>query len=143
MGLRKPIVWRVILSDDHYSPQAPTGYPEDAREVRPREHRRKAFKAGLISYQNHALTVDCVIRDISSSGVKLKFQEGVLVPEHFTLTIPMEGQRVDCQVRWRHKDEVGAVFVGQMELDPKNARKQSLDVEYVISKKQSILRKTG
>ena len=111
------------------------------RDLRPREHRRKAFKAGIISYQNHALTVDCVIRDISSSGVKLQFQDGVMVPENFTLTIPMEGTRVDCQVRWRHKTQIGAVFVGQMEQDPKNARKQSLDIDYVIQKKQSILRK--
>ena len=131
------------MSDHTYAPHAPVGYPEDTRELRPREHRRKAFKAGIISYQNHALTVDCVIRDISSSGVKLQFQEGVMVPEHFTLTIPMEGQRVDCQVRWRHKDQIGAVFISQMELDPKNARKQSLDLEYVIQKKQSILRKSG
>ena len=131
------------MSDHTYAPHAPVGYPEDTRELRPREHRRKAFKAGIISYQNHSLTVDCVIRDISSSGVKLQFQEGVMVPENFTLTIPMEGKRVDCQVRWRHKGQIGAVFIGQMEMDPKNARKQSLDLEYVIQKKQSILRKSG
>ena len=64
-----------------------------------------------------------------------------MVPENFTLTIPMEGTRVDCQVRWRHKTQIGAVFVGQMEQDSKNARKQSLDIDYVIQKKQSILRK--
>ena len=129
------------MSNYDHSPQMQAGHPEDGREVRPREHRRKAFKAGIISYQNHALTVDCVIRDISSSGVKLQFQDGVMVPENFTLTIPMEGTRVDCQVRWRHKTQIGAVFVGQMEQDPKNARKQSLDIDYVIQKKQSILRK--
>ena len=130
------------MSNYEHSPYTQSGHPEDSRELRTREHRRKAFKAGIISYQNHSLTVDCVIRDISSSGVKLQFQEGVMVPEHFTLTIPMEGQRVDCQVRWRHLNQVGAVFIGEMEVDLKNARKQSLDVEYVISKKQSILRKT-
>ena len=129
------------MSDHTYSPHAPVGHPEEMRELRPREHRRKAFKAGIISYQNHALTVDCGIRDISSPGVKLQFQEGVMIPENFTLTIPMEGNRVDCQVRWRHKTQIGAVFVGQMEQDSRNARKQSLDIDYVIQKKQSILRK--
>ena len=131
------------MSDYTYSPHAQIGHPDDTRDLRPREHRRKAFKAGIISYQNHALTVDCVIRDVSSSGVKLQFQEGVMVPEHFSLTIPMEGNKVECQVRWRHLNQVGAVFVGEMEQDSKNARKQSLDIDYVISKKQSILRKTG
>lgn len=115
----------------------------EVREMRPREHRRKAFKAGIISYQNHALTADCVIRDISSSGAKLQFQEGTFVPENFTLTIPMEGSRIQCQVRWRNTNQIGAAFVGEWEIDPKNARKQSLDVEYVVSKKQSILRKPG
>ena len=124
-------------------PQQPPVESDETRDFRPREHRRRAFKAGIISYQNHSLTVDCVIRDISSSGVKLQFQEGVMVPENFTLTIPMEGSRVNCQVRWRQSNQIGALFVGEMESDPKAARKQSLDVEYVISKKQSILRKTG
>ena len=79
--LEKTTVGEFELSDHTYAPHTPVGYPEDPRELRPREHRRKAFKAGIISYQNHSLTVDCVIRDISSSGVKLQFQEGVTVPE--------------------------------------------------------------
>ncbi len=77
---------------------------------------------------------------MSSSGAKLQFSKSVIVPDHFTLTIPMEGQRVECIARWRKATVVGVEFVGDMELDARNARKQSLDIEYVISKKQSILK---
>jgi hypothetical protein len=107
-----------------------------------REHRRKAFKAGIIAYQNRSLTVDCVVRDLSSTGAKLQYQENNMVPDHFTLTIPMEGQRVECEVRWRRSNLLGVVFVSDIEQDNKNSRKQSVDVEYVVSKKPSILRKS-
>ena len=106
-----------------------------------REHRRRAFKAGVISYQNHSLTADCTVRDTSSAGVKLQFKDDVIVPDHFTLTIPMDQSKVDCEVRWRNGNQVGAVFVGDMERDSLRARKQSLDVDFVVSKKPSILRK--
>ncbi len=129
------------MPDYNSSPSTHIIHPDNSAEVPPREHRRKAFKAGIISYQNHSLTVDCVIRDMSSSGAKLQFAKSVIVPEHFTLTIPMEGQRVDCLVRWRKANVIGAEFIGDMEQDARNARKQSLDIEYVISKKQSILKK--
>jgi len=130
------------MSDYAAAPSTHIAFPSDTDDVHPREHRRKAFKAGIISYQNHALTMDCVIRDISSSGVKLQFPKTAMVPDNFTLTIPMEGQRVECQARWRKGNIIGATFTGEMERDARNHRKQSLDIEYVISKKQSILRKT-
>ena len=116
-------------------------HASDSSALPVREHRRKAFKAGKVLYQNHTLTADCVIRDISSTGVKLQFQSDVIIPDHFTLTIPMEGKMVECQVRWRNQHQIGAVFTSDMELDPRNARKQSLDIEYVVGKKPSILRK--
>ncbi|MEP1209005.1 MAG: PilZ domain-containing protein [Rhizobiaceae bacterium] len=130
------------MSDFAAAPSTHIAFPNDSDEAHPREHRRKAFKAGIVSYQNHALTQDCVIRDISSGGVKLQFPKPAMIPDNFCLIIPMEGQRVECQVRWRKGNVVGAVFVGEMEQDARNARTQSLDIEYVISKKQSILRKT-
>ena len=130
------------LSDYATAPSTHIAFPDESDEAQPREHRRKAFKAGIVSYQNNSLTSDCVIRDISSNGVKLQFPKPALVPDHFTLIIPMEGQRVECQARWRKGNVIGAEFIGEMEHDSRNHRKQSLDIEYVISKKQSILRKT-
>ena len=131
------------LSDYATAPSTHIAFPDESDEAQPREHRRKAFKAGIVSYQKDSLTADCVIRDISSSGVKLQFAKPVMIPDHFTLTIPIEGKRVECQVRWRKGNVIGATFLGEMQHDARNYRKQSLDVEYVISKKQSILRKTN
>ena len=103
------------MSDYPAAPSTHIAFPGDSSELHNREHRRKAFKAGIVSYQNHALTMDCVIRDVSSGGVKQQFPKAAMVPDNFTLTIPMEGQRVECQARWRKGNVIGAVFVGEME----------------------------
>ena len=104
----------------------------------PRTPRPKAFKGGIISYQNHTLTADCIIRDINERGVKLKFEKDALVPEQFALTIPMEGIKVDCKVKWRRGLLVGAEFISDMEADPRNARRQSVDAKYIVPRKSTV-----
>ena len=133
---------RTYLADYAAAPSTNIAFPDESDELQPREHRRKAFKAGIVSYNDNSLTVDCVIRDISTSGAKLQFPKPALIPDRFALIIPMAGQRVECQARWRKGNVIGVEFVGEMEHDARNHRKQSLDVEYMIQKKQSILRKT-
>ena len=107
-----------------------------------REKRNRMFKAGIASYQNNSITVDCVIRDLTSSGAKLKFEKGSFVPGLFMLTIPVDGIKVDCEVKWRHELEVGVAFVSDIQKDIRNIRKQSVDVKYVVPKK-SVLRKSN
>jgi len=79
---------------------------------------------------------------MNSSGAKLKFDKNAIVPDKFMLTIPVEGIKVDCQIKWRSNQEVGAVFVSDAQTDTRNFRKQSVDVEYVVPRKSSILKKS-
>ena len=106
-----------------------------------RTHRNRTFKTGIISYQDHTLTVDCIVRDINSEGVKLKFEKNALVPDSFMLTIPMDGTKVDCEVKWRVGQEVGAAFVSDRQTATRNVRKQSVDVKYVVPRKATLLRR--
>ena len=106
-----------------------------------RTNRKRTFKAGIISYQNHTLTVDCIVRDINSDGVKLKFEKNALVPDWFMLTIPMDGRKVDCEVKWRVGQEVGAAFISDVQQDTRNVRKQSVDVKYVVPRKATLLKR--
>ena len=76
------------------------------------------FKGGIISYQHFTITVDCVIRDQSEGGVKLKIEDRHFIPNRFHLVIPVDGVRAECEVRWRNGQEIGAVFVGGLETDP-------------------------
>ena len=106
-----------------------------------RQQRRRVFKAGIISYQNQSITVDCIVKDYNSNGAKLKFSSKAFVPDLFTLTIPVDGTKVDCEVRWRSKQELGVAFVSETEVDNRNVRKQAVDVRYVVPQK-SVLRRS-
>lgn len=100
---------------------------------RAREKRNRIFKAGIASYQNHNLTVDCVIRDLNPKSARLKFEKGGLVPEQFMLTIPMDGVKVDCEVKWRKGLELGVAFVSKVQPDTRNVRRQSVDIKYMMA----------
>ena len=118
---------------------APIGMPPAvARPVADRSTRRKAFKAGIISYQNHSLSNDCIIRDMSAKGAKLRFEKHTVVPDNFSLIIPVEGKKVDCQVKWRNDIELGVEFVSEIQTDKRNVRDQKIDVEFVVPRKPSL-----
>ena len=112
----------------------------DATAETERDPRRRAFKAGIVSYQNHTITVDCIIRDTNSGGVKLKFQENAMVPDRFMLTIPIEGKKVDCQTVWRKDREIGVEFISEIQVDQRNLRAQSIDLKYIMPRKSTIRR---
>ena len=112
----------------------------DHETVVERERRKRMFKAGIISYQNHNITVDCLIRDQSDGGLKIKTETEQMIPDHFHVTIPMDGIRVECQVRWRNGKELGVEIVGDADRDERNARVQSLQATGV-KPRSSLLRK--
>jgi len=113
---------------------------EDEKKL-PREFRRRALKGGILSYQNHFLSIDCVVRNLSQSGAKLAIETDAIVPNKFDLSIPVDGTRVECLVRWRIDNQLGVRFVGQVGKDYRIARIQSLDPEFVVPRSTSILRK--
>ncbi len=121
-----------------------TGQPQEAADAsQTRELRKRTFKAGIASYQNHALTTNCTVRDFNDGGAKLRFEENAFVPENFTLTVPIDGIRVDCQVKWRRGEEMGVVFMSEIDQDPRMLRKQSLDLKYLMPRKSSLRKRPG
>jgi len=103
-----------------------------------RDRRNRTYKAGIASYQNHTLIASCIIRDLTPRGAKLKFEKGALVPERFLLTIPADGTKVDCEVKWRGGLELGVSFVSDVQPDTRNVRRQSVDVEYLVPRKPTL-----
>jgi hypothetical protein len=72
--------------------------------------RQKSFLQGRIYFNNRRSSVDCLIRDYSETGAKLKFSETVAVPEAIELYIPNKEEIHRARVQWRSGDEMGIAF---------------------------------
>ncbi|MEA2903877.1 MAG: hypothetical protein QOG83_1600 [Alphaproteobacteria bacterium] len=79
--------------------------------------RKKSFLQGRIYFNQRRSSVDCLVRDISELGAKLKFSEAIAVPEAVELYIPNKEETYRARVQWRVGDEVGVAF-GEDEASP-------------------------
>jgi hypothetical protein len=72
--------------------------------------RHKSFLQGRIYFNNRRATLDCLIRDLSEAGARLKLSEAVAVPEAMELYIPNREEVHRARVEWRNGDEIGVSF---------------------------------
>ncbi len=74
--------------------------------------RRRVLKTGKIEINLDYADIPCLVHDISDTGAKIKVTSENLVPDNFTLHIPMDGFAVDCHVIQRNAKSFGVEFVG-------------------------------
>ena len=72
--------------------------------------RSRSFLSAKIIYNHGACTVDCVVRNLSETGAKLKVSEAVTIPQHFELLLG-HGHSHRAAIRWRSGEEVGVAFL--------------------------------
>lgn len=77
---------------------------------RRRVARQKSFLQGRLFFNNRRTSVDCVIRDFSDLGARLKFSGAVATPEVVELHIPNKDETYRARVQWRNGDEMGVSF---------------------------------
>ena len=82
---------------------------------RRRTHRRRTLKEGRIVFASQSMVFDCVIRDLSDFGARLKMETTIDIPDEFTLHLVHLRQRVQVEVRWRTADSLGVEFIGEKE----------------------------
>ena len=105
--------------------------------------RQKSFLQGRIYYNNRRSTVDCLIRDYSETGAKLKFSEAITVPEAMELYIPNREAMHRARVEWRYGNEMGVSFddaaapsiAPDMPQGDLAARVQRLEAEILVLKR--------
>jgi len=73
--------------------------------------RQKSFLQGRLYFNNGRSSVDCLIRDISESGARLKFSDAITTPEAMELHIPNKQETHQVRVQWRREDEMGVAFI--------------------------------
>ena len=93
--------------------------------------RRKAVSnGGQILFDGITTPYACLVRDISSTGAKLEMTKNkfnadassAFVPTYFTLIMPIDRTRVECQSMWRRGSFLGARFLGAVEVMPVQTR---------------------
>jgi hypothetical protein len=80
-------------------------------EKRKEQRSRTLFSAKILLPGRHAV-IDCVVRDLSASGARIKVDEVAIVPVEFDLVIaaPSGERRQRCRVIWRRPTEIGVAF---------------------------------
>jgi hypothetical protein len=72
--------------------------------------RVRTLKGGSIRF-GIALTIDCIIRNMSDTGAQLLIQNTVGIPAKFTLLVKPDLTEQNCNVVWRKIDRIGVQFM--------------------------------
>ncbi|KAB1072552.1 PilZ domain-containing protein [Methylobacterium soli] len=74
------------------------------------EPRRRALLPGTISLPSGG-AIDCLLRDRSSTGARLKVESVIGIPDAFTLGLTAGGEAHPVRVAWRKQHELGVEFL--------------------------------
>ena len=74
------------------------------------EPRRRVLLPGKIVLDGGG-AIDCMIRDRSAVGARLKVASVIGIPDMFTLVVGMGDERHAVGVAWRKQNELGVQFV--------------------------------
>jgi hypothetical protein len=85
---------------------------EAAMNERRAVSRQKSFLQGRIYFNNRRTSVDCLIREVSEHGARLKFASATVTPDVMELHIPAKEESYRAKVIWRNADEIGVTFNG-------------------------------
>jgi PilZ domain-containing protein len=69
--------------------------------------RRRIFKAGTIESGGG---IACHVKNLSETGAQLEVLSPLYIPDRFTLVVPSDQIRRDCQVVWRKQKRLGVAF---------------------------------
>ena len=73
------------------------------------EERTRVLAAAQITQAGRI--IDCVVRDISAKGARLRVPDAGAVPSEFELLLKNSGEARPARVRWRKGVEVGVSFM--------------------------------
>jgi hypothetical protein len=97
---------------DSLAPGRFLGMNSETAEGR-RSQRRRMLKDGRILLPGSWVTYDCVIRDVSETGARLRLaSETMLMPEKFELVFVADQIAYPVKLRWRRNTECGVEYAG-------------------------------
>ena len=73
-----------------------------------RAPRRRILKAGSITFGGGV--IDCVVRNLSTTGAALEVPSPVGIPDQFALIVAADKSQYRCAVVWRKERRIGVAF---------------------------------
>jgi hypothetical protein len=77
-----------------------------------KQPRLRVLLKGRIHFNNSSSSIDCLVRDMSSTGARLVLSETATLPAKFDLYIPQKEKTYRATLRWRREDGIGVTFDG-------------------------------
>jgi hypothetical protein len=78
--------------------------------------RVRTLLTGKLVFDNGARSVDCIIRDKTGVGARVKLKSAEPIPSHVYLIDIKNGMALDSDVRWIKPLELGLTFLGAHDL---------------------------
>jgi hypothetical protein len=77
-----------------------------------RSTRERTFLQARIAFGEGAISAQCTVTQLSTSGARLNVSSSVSLPDRFELSIPQRGVKFHSRLIWRHGDQAGVEFDG-------------------------------
>ncbi len=94
-----------------------TSQPSDVVEVTTAEQRRAAKRMRVLKSAKLILddmrSIDCAVRDISSTGAKVLIVSGNNLPDKFRLFMVADSTIRDVEIAWTRHDMIGVNFTSE------------------------------
>jgi len=81
-----------------------------------RSRRPRVLLSGRLVYGPDRLTIDCVIRDLTPEGARLKLAGSAVLPGPIVLIEVGSGMSHACEISWRRLPEIGVSFQSSEDL---------------------------
>lgn len=99
-------------------PKADTAYKGAERRVigRRGDLRARSLLTGKIVIGDATVSHDCVVRNLSARGARVRLAGAVNLPGTVSLLVVREGLLFDATIAWRRGEQIGLAFTGQHDL---------------------------
>jgi hypothetical protein len=72
--------------------------------------RLRSFLKGRVLFNGGQSSLDCLIRDMSSTGARLEISASVTLPDRFDLYLPHRDETCRVHLQWRRAGQIGVAF---------------------------------
>jgi hypothetical protein len=79
--------------------------------------RSRTLLGGVIAFNDRASTMDCQVRNLSTRGAKVTFNNTATVPDQFDLKIARKERSFRARMIWRAPNEAGVAFLNEYNHD--------------------------